>query len=507
MKLKLLLSLPLVAISLSSCTLLTRSSSISVPKKEIEKTKLVDTANDLTDYSIYLTDSLSHNGGKVLVIPVWFSDSASFIEDKEKTKNDISKAFFGTNKETGWRSVKTYYEEESLSKFKLEGCVTDWYEIKKSSSYFTDGEKTNQLVKDAVNYFKANVSEEEYNSFDTDKNGYLDAVALIYGANHTADKEGGNDNLWAYTFWLQDHPDKDSPKPNTFLWASFDFMYTDVNHCTIDAHTYIHEFGHILGLEDYYDYNSEHGSEAAGYFSMQDYNVGMHDPFSTLEIGWNDPYIIKESMTIDIKPFTTSGDMILLANHDVVSPFDEYVLLELYTTDGLNQFDSTYNYRGSSPTGPRRYGIRMWHVDARLITPYTLSGGKPLYKEQDIATKIDRSGNKGFVLLETNSTYSSDFAPGNEDYLPKLSGAYYNYKLLSLVRNSDYTGVRKGSPINDSDLFHSGDVFRQTSFHQYFPNRDYMDENRFGNKSLGWEIYFDNVSETGATITLVKLIK
>ena len=72
---------------------------------------------------------------------------------------------------------------------------------------------------------------------------------------------------------------------------------------------------------------------------MQDYNVGGHDPFSSYALGWGKAYIPAESMTINLKPFATSGEMILLTPNfnKYNSPFDEYILLEYYTPTGLNQ--------------------------------------------------------------------------------------------------------------------------------------------------------------------------
>ena len=51
----------------------------------------------------------------------------------------------------------------------------------------------------------------------------------------------------------------------------------------------------------------------AGAFSMQDHNVGGHDPFSMMALGWVDPYVPTESSTITLQPFESSGDVILLS--------------------------------------------------------------------------------------------------------------------------------------------------------------------------------------------------
>ena len=60
-------------------------------------------------------------------------------------------------------------------------------------------------------------------------------------------------------------------------WGAPDYGYGKV-----DAHTYIHEMGHMLGLPDYYDYSFK--SSPTGMYDMQDNNVGDHNPFSKMHL-------------------------------------------------------------------------------------------------------------------------------------------------------------------------------------------------------------------------------
>ena len=78
---------------------------------------------------------------KLLIIPVWFSDSTTFIDSgkRETVRSDIEKAYFGSQSDTGWHSVKSYYEKESLGALTLTGTVSQWYECgKKYSNYATE---------------------------------------------------------------------------------------------------------------------------------------------------------------------------------------------------------------------------------------------------------------------------------------------------------------------------------------------------------------------------------
>ena len=148
-------------------------------------------------------------------------------------------------------------------------------------------------------------------------------------------------------------------------------------HRYVDPRVFIHEMGHMFGINDYYDttvHDEQTGltvtqSYIDGGFNMQDENVGAHDPYSMLLFGWIDPYIITDECTIEINPIASSGDVILLSATGLAgnSPFDEYLLIELYTPTGLNEFDSNEYDPLYALQGPQTAGCRIWHVDARLV--------------------------------------------------------------------------------------------------------------------------------------------
>ena len=85
-----------------------------------------------------------------------------------------------------------------------------------------------------------------------DKNGYIDAVILVYAAHNRLFLGGEYSNFWAYAYSAQGYnPDIKSPNANAFLWASYDFILPDYNGSRLldyDAHTFIHEFGDIFDV-------------------------------------------------------------------------------------------------------------------------------------------------------------------------------------------------------------------------------------------------------------------
>lgn len=478
---------------------------VNVVSNPQEPSNLSYTYNDLTNNYRYNTDATPNKHAKLLVIPIWFTDSLSYISasKRESVRQDIQTVCFGNEIDTGWHSVASYYYQESFSQCLITGTVSDWYEVSYSSRDI-DQTTTSNLVKDATNWYFFNHPIDARTNYDCDNNGYLDGVCLIYGAadyRHDSRRDR-NENLWAYCYWLQDSKVKGTNVPNVYFFVSYDFMYGvnnagirtgksyyagDCSHLILDAHTFIHETGHMFGLRDYYDYGTSSLSPAGG-FSMQDSNVGGHDPYSVMALGWAKPYIPTTSMEIVIGAFQTTHEVILLANHEVNSPFDEYLLLELYTPTGLNHLDCLYQYKTSYPRGPSSIGIRLWHIDGRLL--------RNPWNSIDNITTNPLINNFGTIHAMSNS-YS-----GN-DHCSPLGNQYYNYNILQIIRNNTNMTYRpKGNLIN-SDLFISGESFSMSRYQSQFVNGLNLNDGH----PLGWSfsVEIEGSGESAkATITLFK---
>ena len=475
------------------------------------KTRLSYTYKDFANNNIFNVDNANYKSTHALIVPVWFTDSGNYIRNKEGVREDIEKAYLGSNEDTGWRSVKTFYEEEGRGRYTFTGVVTNWFECSLPSSTFYNTETSYNLdeaiVSSAVNWYKKTYSVNDMKAFDADSNGYIDAVILIYGApDYDALQNLNATNMWAYTSWLlkTSYRDYDNPGPNAYMWASYDFMYGkghvnnfrgyesgNTDHCNIDTHTYIHEFGHLLGLNDYYDYS--HQYSPSGGFSMQDHNVGSHDPYSLLTYGFIDPYVVNDSTTITISDFQSSGDVVLLSNKENVnSPFDEYILLELYTPTGLNEFDTLYKYGEKTPQGVDEVGIRVWHVDGRLVygnSSYDLTA-------DHITTNPFIEGYKVWNMMG-NTYYSSTLGETKGSPLGK---DYMDYNELQLIRNDVEVTYKDENTFNSSFLFKQGDTFSVNKFNKQFVNKYYLNDGSL----FSFNVEVTKIEDNKATLTITK---
>lgn len=473
---------------------------------------------------------------KFLVIPVWFADSPSYISPshRENVREDLYSAYFGSGEDTGWNSVASYYNYESNNKLNLTGTVSEWYEVDQSISTLAiddnQATRTAKFAKDTVDWYFNNHSETR-SDYDSNGDGYLDGVILIYGApdhySYGVSREYmiNCTNLWAYCAWTNNASSVTNPTVNPFFWASYDFMYGNetalrrtnkahykgnTSYCSIDTHTYIHETGHLFGLEDYYDYS--HQFSPIGGFTMQDNNVGGHDAFSAMSLGWTTNYLPTESCRIKLNSFQESKEVIVLTPswNASNSMFDEYILLELYTPDGLNEFDTIHRYapygEGLYPTGFNGVGVRIWHVDARLIAKVSGQWQETFY------TSLTGLPSATYSTAFTNSYSKAGESVKTVEHLSYLvsdsNRKYENYDLLHLIRNNKNCGYRINSQFSGSDLFFAGDVFTLEDYSSQFAYQAVSGSSipQLDNGSqLNWRVEIEEIAGNSAIINLTRL--
>ncbi len=340
---------------------------------------------DVTEQGYYLGGCPTTGASGVLVIPVEFSDVTA--KSKGYTTAVLKNAFMKDGK-TDYYSVYDYYKTSSYGQLTLNVTVLDfWFKPKYNSAYYQKatmnyyGEQIaigDQMIMDeALAYLSASM---DLSSFDSDNNGIIDSVVLI----NTLDV-GNDDFHWAYRYWniYTDNNgayfDYDGVYANDYLWASYQFLYMgydywgNVNYSdknAVNTYTYIHEFGHILGADDYYDTAGR--NEPMGGYDVMDYMVGDHNAFTKFHYGWlttSRLVTTDTSVTLTLEDFEKSGDTILIANNfdPTLGAYQEYYLLTYYRSTGLNS--------GAGGYFPEE-GVVVYHVNASL---YKTVEGKEVY--------------------------------------------------------------------------------------------------------------------------------
>ena len=451
--------------------------------------------------------SPSEGNLKWLVIPVWFTDTGTrFItpDHKEDIKEDLNTAFFGGKDDIGWHSVKSFYEEESMHRLTLNGVVSDWYECGVSSENIDQEGKlsSTKLANDAMNWYFANTGD-NFSDYDIDNDNYIDGLVIIYGSRSKSDTSGVTNT----TFWPKvtnmgtivgpSH----NPYASKFMWTSFDDLYGneeqalartgfnyfngDTRYCSLDTHTIRHESGHMFGLNDLYDYGPNKYIPM-GRFSLQENNVGSHDPWSTLALGWGEYYAPTDDITIEMVDSQTEHKYVILTPDMNLegSPFDEYLIVDLYSPKGLNTLDTEHSWMDTYSKGKNVPGIRVYHIDARLLDRDEIS----------IDALFTNPTQEGKDKVEIAMTNSYD----EEGRITRLGSEYQNYKQVQLIRNnteSTYINNDYHDMFQDTGLFYQGDTFTMEKYGKQFVNTGKMNSN----VSLGWEFTVDSIFSDGDT--------
>ena len=478
------------------------------------------TYKDYVNNNYYNKSSTPLSGSpKLLLIPIWFNDSNIFIpiDKKEDLRNDMNKAYFGSEVDTGWHSVSSFYKNESNNKLILTGKTSNWYECNKSYTYYAEESsgrnRTLTLANEVVNWYFSNNPADLKTDYDLDGDGFLDGVILIYAApnwNSLCLKDKSSDyesyrNLWAYCFWASNTSNRANPALSVYFWASYDFMYDyegsngigeygfGGDGYFVDAHTYIHETGHMLGLEDYYDYGDDKYCPAGG-FSMEDETVGGHDPYSVFSLGWASAYVPYGTTTLTITPFQKNHEIIILSPsfNNFKSPFDEYLILEFYDASNLNEKDAHKKYMGVAPTGAQQPGIRLWHVDARLQYG---SYDSDFTTSRNITTNPKYTVYGGGVLLMNSNTYDIDNA-----HATKVKEENANlYNLLQLI-HADNPNDFLHTNLRNLSIFTEGKTFNMQDYKKQFVKNGLLNSG----KQLGFSFTVKKCTSEYVTVDIIK---
>lgn len=376
----------------------------------------------------------SEGDQKIIVVPVDFSDyKVDKLEIGKSTYiENLNKAFFGVSNNNAYVSVSEYFNRSSYGKLRLSGKVCDqFFRFPKSVSEINYNKTSRDIiVKDIypelVKWYKSiynDIADYEVSGLK----GNFVPFYLVY--TYPATNKDSSDFFWAYTF---------SSTP--LSWSSYSFMNTAYGEP--DAHTFIHEMGHMFGLEDYYPSSNAEVVELvdpAGRIDMMDCSIGDETSFSKMMLNWTRPYYATDSCEIAIRPFTESGDVILIGNDWNKTVFDEYYLIEFYSPTGLNTYDVSVG--NSEATLPCLPGIKIYHVDARLA--YVDLKRKPKDYCED---GVDDPTSSNIYFAHDNNVYNK----------PDM---YQENFLYELKLNHSKKMVQGAA--TDANLFRKGDLFEE----------------------------------------------
>ena len=275
---------------------------------------------------------------KSIVILVNFKDTKFTykLADFEKMLNES-----GYSANNGVGSARDYFIASSDSVF---SPVFDCYgpvTLSRECAYYGANSGSNNSVHAAQMVVEAcNLVHDElgidFTQYDTNNDGRIDNV-FIYFAGHNEAEHGGANTIWPHRSIVGGNERVDGKLIYDYACTSELRGASGNSMCGIG--TFCHEFGHVLGLPDYYDtgYN---------YYSVGTWDImcsgsyngnGKTPPSYTagerFQLGWLTPVQLKDAGPYILEPLETSNKAYLIAKTDHnlswenASP-NEYWLLE-----------------------------------------------------------------------------------------------------------------------------------------------------------------------------------
>ena len=424
---------------------------------------------------------------KILVVPVQFSDftiQTLGVKPEEYISN-LNKAFFGASKSNKYVSVAEYYNRSSYGKLRISGKVCDqFYTYPKTVEEINQNKTLRDTVQDCYNKVLTWYEDTYHDSLDEyridPENGKNDVALYLVYTYPTELNTKNPEFFWAYTF--QDKP---------LSWSSYSTMNTLAGFP--DAHTFIHEVGHLFGLVDYYP-SDKTSPDPTGRIDMMDCSVGDHSALSKMWLNWARPYWVKDSCEISINALVDSGDLILINDNWNETVFDEYYLIEFYSPTGLNYYDVNAGVivnNNEVVKLPSLPGIKIYHVDARIcyfdkpnkgsesktgraFKHYCDEVGKPVDPAIDLSkVNVD--------IAHDNSTYPDAKDDSENQYLKNL--------LYELQLN--HVGHSVNGCATNMNLYRTGDTFDNLTFNKL--------------NTTNYTITVSNVNFRGATLKIEKV--
>lgn len=303
---------------------------------------------------------------KLLVILVEYSD-LSFTYTRQQFENLFNQIGYTANSSTG--SVRDYFAASSYGKLDLQSTVVGPFTLPNTQKFY--GEKTanmndinsKQMIIDACNLADPSV---DFSIYDNDQNLIVDGVHIVY-AGQGEHNGGGTNAIWAHRSKLgpQDFVSNEGIRIIDYSCASEKRSSSAMSGVGVHSH----EFGHVLGLWDYYDsdYQANGISKTFGEYDIMDagaYNNAEKTPpiynaYSKIFLGWATPYIIDSNMLMDITSVHSTDSALI---YQINTPTEgEYFLIENKDYTGWNRHVVAMDYYIN--TSGVTNGLMVLHID------------------------------------------------------------------------------------------------------------------------------------------------
>ncbi len=198
-------------------------------------------------------------------------------------------------------SIWQYYYDNSMGKLNLSATVVGPYTLSKNLAYYGRNESgykdinAREMIKEAINLADNDVN---YADFDNDHDGTVDNVYVIY-AGYAEAQGGGENTVWPHASSLSGIQ-KDGVSISKYACSS-ELNGSSGTTCS-NIGTICHEFGHVLGMPDFYDTDYEENGQgfdtgpwdlmASGSYNNNQKTPPYLSAYEREMLGWTDIEIL-----------------------------------------------------------------------------------------------------------------------------------------------------------------------------------------------------------------------
>ena len=226
-------------------------------------------------------------------------------------------------------SARQYFYDASFGqynpKFDVVGPVTvsQKYSYYGSNDYNGNDKHAEQMVYDACLLVDSLYPEIDFSTYDNNGDGEMDYVYVVYAGYGEADG-GSRNTIWPHSYWITYggyNLTIDGVKIDKYACGN-EVSATSKQHDGIG--TFVHEFGHVLGLPDLYGTTSSATHRTLGDWDVMDYgtynNDGNNPPtYSAYErffFGWLTPTLITDTALLTLHDLYTTNEAFIISPND-----------------------------------------------------------------------------------------------------------------------------------------------------------------------------------------------
>jgi M6 family metalloprotease-like protein len=394
------------------------------------------------------------NKFKGLVILVEFNDKKFSREDFPAIASDLfnKEGFTGFDDEVYSGSVRDYFHDNSCGVFTPQFDIYGPYTIDYSQHTPQKSNNMDGVLQAAIDAADPDV---DYSQYDFDGNGAVNMVYFLfagYGSHYI-----GNDStlVWPHRFIVYDRKNnKPVIRDGVYLWdyacsVELEGRQTDVQAQLCGIGTICHEFGHVLGLPDFYDtdYEGSGGqSNDPGDWSVMAGGSFLNNGRTPAGYSLYERYLV--GFTNKLDSLTETGDHTL-------EPLNLHQKGYLLTTPEEKEFfllenrQKTYKWDSYLP-GEGMLVYRVDHTNEEVWSMESANGNKVNVAPAHNYYVLLQAGGERFYTDGTYARVGSDPFPGECDVheltnstspanLKTWAGLPCDYELTNIQRAADAT--------------------------------------------------------------------